>query len=93
MLELSACIIGRIRYGPQGRWDPGPAPGACRVQAHEGVVSITWNDKGASRSIVLSMEAFDDNLLAGSIMLDTSSVLCACGDVIPLEPTGARTAI
>lgn len=69
MIELTARIARRVRLGqPDARFG-GPPLGPCRVQAHEGVVSITWAQGDACESLILSSEEFEDHLLAGSIVI------------------------
>lgn len=70
MLTLTARITGRMRHGqPPKPPFIGPPPGPCCVQAHEGVVSLVWQEGDASRSLVISLEEFEDNLQAGVITI------------------------
>ena len=75
MLAFDALVRGRVTYEVAG----GPAErvpeGHCRVEAHEGFVSLTWSVGDGTRSATLTAARFDEYLDAGAIIvLDASQM-------------------
>jgi hypothetical protein len=75
MLSFDALVRGRVKYdGEQGPGSRVP-PGRCTVQAHEGVVSLTWSEEGLERSATLSAQQFEEYLEGGAILIVDSAQL------------------
>ena len=75
MLAFDALCRGRVTFDAS---DGAPArvpEGHCRVEAHEGFVSLAWVEKDGPRSITLSAERFEAYLEAGAIVVLDASQL------------------
>ena len=69
MLAFDALVRGRVTYevadGPPTRIPVG----RCKVEAHEGFVSLSWSDAQWTHSATLSSERFETYLEAGAILI------------------------
>ena len=75
MLAFDALVRGRVIYdAADGAPDRVPE-GHCRVEAHEGFVSLAWVEEEGTRSATLSAEQFEDYLEAGAIIVLDASQL------------------
>lgn len=69
MLVFDALVRGRVTYevadGPPIR----VPQGHCRVQAHEGFVSLSWSEDKWTNSATLTAERFWEYLDSGAILV------------------------
>jgi hypothetical protein len=75
MLAFDALVRGRVIFSaPEGAPDRVPE-GHCRVEAHEGFVSLAWAEEDGTRSATLPAERFEEYLEAGAIVVLDASQL------------------
>ena len=75
MLAFDALVRGRVTCEVAGGPPERVPEGHCRVEAHEGFVSLTWSDEEGTRSATLTAARFEDYLEAGAIgVLDASQL-------------------
>jgi len=75
MLVFDALVRGRVMYeiadGPPERIPMG----RCRVETHEGFVSLTWTDKEWTRSTTMSPARFAEWLGTGAVVVVNAAQL------------------
>jgi hypothetical protein len=78
MLAFDALVRGRVTYEVAG--PPVHIPqGRCRVQPHEGFVSLLWSENEWTHSATLTAARFEESLEAGAVV------------VLDAGPTGSST--
>ena len=69
MMAFDALVRGHVTHevadGPPARIPMG----RCKVETHEGFVSLSWSDTHWTHSATLSTERFEDCLEAGAILI------------------------
>jgi hypothetical protein len=78
MLAFDGLVRSRLREAAGGV--PVVVPrGRCRVQVHEGIVSLSWTtDSGKAGSVVLTTARLEDYLEAGSILIVDPAQMIYC---------------
>ena len=69
MLAFDALVRGRVTYGVLDGHPARIPPGRCRVETHEGFVSLTWTDKVWTRSTTMSPVRFAEWLGTGAVVV------------------------
>ena len=70
MLVIDALVRGRVPYEVADGPSVAPIPqGLCRVQAHEGFVSLLWSEDQWTHSATLAAERFEEWLEAGTVVV------------------------
>lgn len=69
MLSFDALVRGRVKLEEGPGVSARVPPGRCTVQAHEGIVSLSWTENGEERSATLSAQQFEEYLDAGAILI------------------------
>ena len=68
MLAFDALVRGRVTYEVAG--PPVRIPqGHCRVQPHEGFVSLMWSEDEWTHSATLTAARFEESLEAGAVVV------------------------
>lgn len=81
MLVFDALVRGRVTAGSEGPAVLVPR-GRCRVQTHEGIVSVSWTaDTGRTESVVMTGPRFEEHLEAGAILILDAAQVCTALDV------------
>lgn len=69
MLAFDVLVRGRVTYEAL---DGAPARvprGHCRVETHEGFVSLLWIDDVGAHSATLTAERFEEHLEGGAVLV------------------------
>lgn len=69
MLAFDVLVRGRVTYEVAGGGSARIPQGRCRVEAHEGFVSLAWADGAWRHSASLTAQRFEDYLEAGAILV------------------------
>lgn len=68
MVEFDVLICGRLKETAEGEHVVVPR-GHCRVQAHEGFVSLAWLAETGNASATVPARRFAEHLEAGAIVI------------------------
>ena len=69
MVNFEVLVCGRLKEVADGGLVVVPR-GHCRVQAHEGFVSLAWlTEGGGAHSVTMSSHRFAEHLEAGAIVI------------------------
>lgn len=69
MVKFDVLVCGRLKESTDGVAFVVPR-GHCRVQAHEGFVSLAWaTETGGSQSATITAHRFAEHLEAGAIVI------------------------
>lgn len=68
-MTTKANIDGAVPYaGPDGP-QPAVPKGPCRVEFHDGTVTLTWTEGDGEATAVITREQFDRHVDSGAIVL------------------------
>ena len=76
MLAFDGLVRGRLKESVDGV--PVAVPrGRCKVEVHEGIVSLTWTtESGKVDSVVMKADRLEGYLEAGALMIIDPAQLC-----------------
>lgn len=81
MLIFDALVRGRVTESSQGV-DVLVPRGRCKVETHEGFVSLSWNtDNGGTEGVVVTGLRFEEHLEAGAILIVNAAQICTALEV------------
>ena len=69
MLAFDALVRGRVTYEVAGGPPARIPTGHCRVEAHEGFVSVSWPHEDCTRSAKMRSSQFEEWLEAGAVLV------------------------
>ena len=69
MLAFDALVRGPVTYEVAGGPPARIPTGHCRVEAHEGVVSVSWHQEDRRRSATMRASQFEQCLVAGAVVV------------------------